>query len=157
MFNKLLFVCLGNICRSPTAHAVMRHKAKLIGLNIEIDSAGTHASDRGEKPDSRSIREGTKQGYDFAQIHARPVKDEDFKYFDLILAMDQDNYQVLNRRCPPQYKHKLQLFMQYHPSFSSLQEVPDPYYGGARGFELVLQMIEAGCDGLSRHLEQQNL
>lgn len=155
MSNKLLFVCLGNICRSPTAQAVMRHKAKLIGLNIEIDSAGTHASHRGEKPDTRSVREGTKLGYDFTQIQARPVNEEDFKHFDLILAMDQDNYQVLKRRCPAQYQHKIQLFMQYHPSFVSMQEVPDPYYGGARGFELVLQLIEAGCDGLSQHLLEQ--
>ncbi|CAM3824763.1 low molecular weight protein-tyrosine-phosphatase [Rheinheimera salexigens] len=155
MTKKLLFVCLGNICRSPTAHAVMRDKAKLAELNIDIDSAGTHASHRAEAPDVRSIREGTKFGYDFSHLHARPITEQDFSHYDMILAMDQNNLQVLQQRCPEQHQHKLQLFMQYHPAYPTQQEVPDPYYGGARGFSLVLQLIEAGCDGLCLHLQRQ--
>jgi protein-tyrosine phosphatase len=156
MTKKILFVCLGNICRSPTAHAVMRKKAKLAELNIAIDSAGTHASHRSETPDVRSIREGIKFGYDFTQLYARPVTEQDFSKYDLILAMDHNNLQNLQQRCPAEYQHKIQLFMQYHPDFATQQEVPDPYYGGHRGFTVVLQLIEAGCDGLCQHLLQQN-
>lgn len=152
MTKKILFVCLGNICRSPTAHAVMRSKSSQLKLSIEIESAGTSASHRGEKPDSRSMREGSAAGYHFDDIVSRPVKDSDFSYYDIILAMDNDNLQELKRRCPAESQHKLQLFMQYHPRFPELQEVPDPYYGGGRGFALVLSLIEQGCDGLLHSL-----
>ena len=148
MPKKILFVCLGNICRSPTAHAVMRHKAQALNINVEIESAGTSASHRGEKPDPRSVREGNAAGYRFDGIVSRPVKEGDFAHYDLILAMDNDNLLELQRRCPSQLQYKLQLFMQYHPRFPTLQEVPDPYYGGGRGFTLVLNLIEQGCDGL---------
>lgn len=152
MPRKILFVCLGNICRSPTAHAVMRYKAAQYALPVEIESAGTSASHRGESPDPRSVREGQAKGYKFNGITSRPVKEQDFAYYDLILAMDNDNLQELNRRCPPEHQHKLQLFLQYHPEFPAVSEVPDPYYGGSRGFALVLQLIEQGCDGLLEYL-----
>ena len=148
MPRKILFVCLGNICRSPTAHAVMRYKAAQYALPVEIESAGTSASHRGESPDQRSVREGQQKGYKFNGITSRPVKEQDFAYYDLILAMDKDNLHELTRRCPPEQQYKLQLFLQYHADFPALTEVPDPYYGGSRGFELVLQLIEQGCDGL---------
>lgn len=154
MAIKLLLVCLGNICRSPTAHAVMRQKAGHSGLQIEIESAGTSASHRGAPPDSRSVREGAAAGYDFGGIVSRPVSDSDFAYYDLILAMDNDNLAELKRRCPAGLQHKLQLFMQYHPSYPIYTEVPDPYYGGSKGFALVLQLIEQGCDGLLAQLKQ---
>lgn len=152
---KLLFVCLGNICRSPTAHAVMRHKSVQSSLGIEIESAGTSASHRGEAPDPRSVREGEANGYSFEQLRSRPVSDTDFAYYDLILAMDKDNLAELQRRCPANYQHKLQLFLHFHPAYPAFEEVPDPYYGGSRGFALVLKLIEEGCDGLLSQLNQQ--
>ncbi|MBZ9610998.1 low molecular weight protein-tyrosine-phosphatase [Rheinheimera maricola] len=157
MAKKILFVCLGNICRSPTAHAVMRHKAQALNIDIEIESAGTSASHRGEKPDPRSVREGNAVGYRFEGITSRPVKDGDFDYYDVILAMDNANLLELQRRCPKQLQHKLQLFMQYNPRYPALQEVPDPYYGGGKGFTLVLNLIEQGCDGLLAELSQSKL
>ncbi len=152
--DKILFVCLGNICRSPTAHAVMRHKAAEQAKHVEIESAGTSASHRGAMPDPRSVREGQAAGYQFDGIVSRPVQDSDFAYYDLILAMDNDNLQALRQRCPSPLQHKLQLFLQYHPQFPDVSEVPDPYYGGSRGFSLVLQLIEQGCDGLLTQLQQ---
>lgn len=154
--TKVLFVCLGNICRSPTAHAVMRHKVALTKAAVEIESAGTSASHRGEAPDPRSQREGSLAGYTFNGIVSRPVKDSDFAYYDLILAMDKANLRDLRARCPAEFKHKLQLFLQYHPQYPQLSEVPDPYYGGSRGFTQVLRLIEQGCDGLLVQLAQAN-
>ncbi|MBU2113311.1 MAG: low molecular weight phosphotyrosine protein phosphatase [Gammaproteobacteria bacterium] len=150
--KKLLFVCLGNICRSPTAHAVMRQKLVHAGINVEVESAGTSASHKGEAPDPRSVRQGMQAGYDFSGIRSRPVQQQDFAYYDLILAMDNDNLTVLQQRCPPMYQHKLQLLLQYHPAYPQYCEVPDPYYGGAKGFALVLELIEQGCDGLLQQL-----
>ena len=150
--KKLLFVCLGNICRSPTAHAVMRQKLADAGINIEVESAGTSASHKGEAPDPRSVRQGMQAGYDFSGIRSRPVQEQDFADYDLILAMDNDNLRVLQQRCPPIYQHKVQLLLQYHPAYPQYSEVPDPYYGGAKGFALVLSLIEQGCDGLLQQL-----
>ena len=150
--KKLLFVCLGNICRSPTAHAVMRQKLADAGINIEVESAGTSASHKGEAPDPRSVRQGMQAGYDFSGIRSRPVQEQDFVDYDLILAMDNDNLRVLQQRCPPIYQHKVQLLLQYHPAYPQYSEVPDPYYGGAKGFALVLSLIEQGCDGLLQQL-----
>jgi protein-tyrosine phosphatase len=154
MADKILFVCLGNICRSPTAHAVMRHKVTTLTKGIEIESAGTSAAHHGAAPDPRSVRYGQAAGYLFTGIVSRPVKDDDFSYYDLILAMDNDNLQQLRQRCPPQWQHKVQLFLQYHAQYPAVSEVPDPYYGGSRGFELVLTLIEQGCDGLLQHLSK---
>jgi protein-tyrosine phosphatase len=151
---KVLFVCLGNICRSPTAHAVMQHKAAAQALNIEIESAGTSASHRGDAPDPRSVRVGQEAGYLFDGIFSRPVKDTDFAYYDLILAMDNENLNALKLRCPQALQHKLQLFLQYHPQFPAVNEVPDPYYGGTKGFSMVLALIEQGCEALLQHLHQ---
>ncbi len=151
--KKLLFVCLGNICRSPTAHAVMRHKAAQQAVALEIESAGTSASHRAEAPDPRSVREGERLGYNFSGIRSRQVQDSDFVKYDLILAMDHANLNELKRRCPPVFQHKLQLFLYYHPQYPAYSEVPDPYYGGSKGFAIVLQLIEQGCDALLQHLK----
>lgn len=146
--KKVLVVCLGNICRSPTAQAVLRHKAQLHSLNIKIDSAGTSASHKGERPDSRSIKAGSARGYNFSDIYSRPVFEQDFADFDLILAMDNDNLAELTRRCPAEHSHKIKLFLAFHPEFPAISEVPDPYYSGSKGFELVLDLIEHACDKL---------
>ncbi len=151
--NRILLVCLGNICRSPTAHAVLRQKAQLLSLNIEIDSAGTSASHKGERPDSRSIKAGLARGYEFNGLYSRPVFEHDFTDFDLILAMDNDNLAELNRRCPKQYQHKIQLFLAFHPQYPMVSEVPDPYYSGSKGFELVLDLIEQASEQLLSQLK----
>jgi protein-tyrosine phosphatase len=147
---KILFVCLGNICRSPTAEAILRQLAKEHELAIEVDSAGTHAM-KNSSPDPRAIRAG--QGYDFKSIYSRQLKATDFTDFDLILAMDEQNLASLQRQCPDALQHKITLLMSYHPNYPQFKEVPDPYYGGVKGFEMVLQLIEVCCLGLIRHLK----
>lgn len=153
--QRVLFVCLGNICRSPTAHSVFRQLAAEQGLTLEIESAGTSASHKGESPDPRSVAAGKAAGYQFDGIRSRPVKPDDFAYYDLILAMDRQNLAELTTRCPAEHQHKLQLFMSYHPDFKSFPEVPDPYYGGSKGFELVLRLIEQSCQQLLQQLIRQ--
>lgn len=146
--KKILIVCLGNICRSPTAEAVLKHKAKQQGIVIEIDSAGTSASHKGQRPDSRSVIAGSARGYSFNGLKSRPVFESDFSDFDLILAMDNSNLAELNRRCPAEHLHKVRLFLSFHPEYPNINEVPDPYYSGSKGFELVLDLIEQACDTL---------
>ncbi|KMT64216.1 low molecular weight protein-tyrosine-phosphatase [Catenovulum maritimum] len=151
--RSILFVCLGNICRSPTAHAVFRQKAKQVRLPLTIDSAGTAGYHKGAKPDKRSKAAGEKRGYDFSQLAARPVVANDYEEFDLILAMDQANYDDLIADCPEEHKHKIQLFLDYAVEYTDESEVPDPYYGGAQGFEYVLNLIEDASDGLLSRLK----
>ncbi len=150
---KILFVCLGNICRSPTAHAVFRQLAQQQGLHCDVESAGTSASHKGEPPDPRSIKAAA--DYSFKGLRSRPVLPADFTDYDLILAMDQQNLADLTRRCPPEQQHKLKLLLEYHPQYPQWQEVPDPYYGGPRGFSLVFDLIEQACQQLVTHLKQQ--
>lgn len=149
---KILFVCLGNICRSPTAHAVLRQLAAEHDLSCEVESAGTSASHKGDAPDPRSIKAAA--AYSFKGIKSRPVLPNDFNEYDLILAMDQQNLADLTRRCPPEQQHKLKLLLEYHPEFAKWREVPDPYYGGPRGFAVVFDLIETACKQLVRHLKQ---
>jgi len=144
---------MGNICRSPTAEAVFRQRSLRAGLELEIDSAGTIAYHQGEAPDPRSEAAGNLRGYDFAQMRARRVEDEDFARFDLILAADKQNLSDLHLRCPSEHKHKLKLIMVY--ANSGVTEVPDPYYGGEKGFERVLDLLELAADGLITELKQQ--
>lgn len=151
--KKILFVCLGNICRSPTAHAVFRQLAAADNFPCEVESAGTSASHKGAAPDPRSVKAAF--DYNFKGIQSRPVHTDDFAYYELILAMDLENLAALKRRCPAEHQHKLKLLMSYHPDFATQQEVPDPYYGGIRGFELVLQMIQTSCEQLLASLQQQ--
>jgi protein-tyrosine phosphatase len=148
-------VCMGNICRSPTAEGVMRAAAKRAGMaeRIEIDSAGTHDYHVGEAPDRRAARAAAKRGYDIAGLRGRQVKAEDFERFDLILAMDRDNLAILTRSCPPNQRHKLRLLLEYARTCSE-DEVPDPYYGGDAGFERVLDLVEDAARGLVAELQR---
>ena len=137
---------MGNICRSPTGEAVLKHKAKELGLSLTIDSAGTIGYHSGERPDGRSMKAGEKRGYSFKGQTSRKVKHSDFVEFDLILAADKQNLVDLQDNCPEEYQHKLKLFLSY--SDSHYDEVPDPYYGAGDGFELVLDLIESASDTL---------
>ncbi|MCL2914730.1 low molecular weight phosphotyrosine protein phosphatase [Shewanella corallii] len=143
MTPSVLFVCMGNICRSPTAEAVCRKMATERGVDVRIDSAGTIAYHAGEKPDPRSQAAGEARGYDFSGIRARQVNDADFELFDLILAADNKNLQDLAQRCPSQYQSKLALMLA--PCEGNETQVPDPYYGGEQGFEHVLDLLEEAC------------
>ena len=152
--KSVLFVCMGNICRSPTAEAVFRAKAQEAGLNLTIDSAGTIGAHAREKPDHRAQKVGEANGYSFAKIKARKVAAVDFNKFDLILAMDNDNLENLYQQSPANVHEKIQLFLTYAENFSET-EVPDPYYGGAQGFKYVLQLIEDASDGLIAQLDSE--
>lgn len=147
---SVLFVCLGNICRSPTAEAVFRHKVKQAGMQVEIDSAGTHGYHIGKAPDNRSQAAGKARGYDFSGLQCRRVSEDDFAHYDYILAMDASNLKNLKEMSDPEFHHKIRLFLEF--AESDEQEVPDPYYGGQRGFELVLDLIEEASDGLIKAL-----
>ncbi len=145
----VLFVCMGNICRSPTAHGVFRRLVEEQGLAeaIAIDSAGTHGYHVGKAPDRRAQETARRRGIDLGDLRARQVTAEDFLAYDYVLAMDQDNYFALLEICPTGMREKLQLFMDYAPHMR-LREVPDPYYGGQTGFERVFDLVEAAAQGL---------
>lgn len=146
---KVLFVCMGNICRSPTAEGVFTKVVAEEGMDdvVEADSAGTHAYHVGEPPDPRAMKHAMARDIEISHLRARRVTSEDFHLFDYVLAMDNDNYQILAELCPSGLEHKLQLFMDYAPHLE-FREVPDPYYGGAKGFERVLDMVEDASRGL---------
>lgn len=149
---SVLFVCLGNICRSPTAEAVFRHMAAQAKLDITIDSAGTHGYHIGKQPDKRSQTAGSARGYSFKGLKCRRVEDRDFATYDYILAMDNSNLENLKAMAPAEYHDKIRLFLSFADSEQT--EVPDPYYGGKQGFELVLDLIEAASAGLLRELSR---
>lgn len=146
---RVVFVCLGNICRSPTAEAVFRHKAKAQQLQLDIDSAGTAGYHLGARPDKRSMAIAQERGYDFSGISCRKISDDDFIEADIIIAMDNANLSSLLKRCPEEHQEKVKLFMNF--TDSDFTEVPDPYYGGKKGFALVLDLIEQASDGLVEH------
>jgi len=145
----VLFVCTGNICRSPTADGVMRRLVRDAGLaqSVRVESAGTHDYHVGEPPDVRAQQHARRRGYDLSPLRARQVVAEDFESFDLILAMDRGHLAILRHIAPPQHRHKLRLLMEFATSWQ-IDEVPDPYYGGPGGFERVLDMVEAAARGL---------
>ncbi|MRW83813.1 low molecular weight phosphotyrosine protein phosphatase [Pseudoduganella sp. FT26W] len=151
---SVLFVCMGNICRSPTAEGVFRQRVAAAGLahRFVIDSAGTHGYHVGEAPDARSMEYALKRGYDLSAQRSRKVAAQDFEDFDYLLAMDHDNLKLLQAACPPQHRHKLGLMMS-HATRSGADAVPDPYYGGGRGFDVVLDYLEDAADGLLAHLK----
>lgn len=151
MTKRILFFCMGNICRSPTAEGVMRAKLKAAGLDIEVDSAGTHGYHIGAPPDERSQEHALQRGYDLSSLRARKLLAQDFERFDLVLAMDDNNFAHAQRLCPPSQRHKLKLLMDYAPHAGN-PHVPDPYYGGAAGFDEVLDLVETACDGLVQML-----
>ena len=146
---RVLFVCMGNICRSPTAEAVFRHAVARAGLSelIECDSAGTHDYHVGAPPDQRAQRAALSRGYDMRDLRGRQVGRHDFEQFDHVVAMDHRNLALLQSRCPSAYLHKLELFCNFHAEYSG-RDVPDPYYGGPQGFEQVLDTLEAVCASL---------
>lgn len=154
MAVSLLFVCTGNICRSPTAEAVMRHIVQQAGqgADIIVDSAGTHGYHTGDRPDRRAMEAAFARGYSMAGQQARPVEPADFDRFDLILAMDSGHRRHLERMKPGGSRARVAMFMDYDPAGPKGRDVPDPYYGTARGFEDVLDMIEAACGGLLKHV-----
>lgn len=145
---KVLFVCLGNICRSPTAEGVLRHKLRGAGLEdrVRVDSAGTGDWHVGKAPDSRTRQAAQRRGYDLSALRARQVEVADFQRFDLILAMDQSNLRNLQSLRPADAHADLDLYLRRYEL--ALDEVPDPYYGGEDGFEQVLDLIEQASDAL---------
>lgn len=149
MTRRVLFVCLGNICRSPTAEAVFREIARRESaqLDVEADSAGTHAYHVGSAPDERAVAAARQRGIDMTALRARVVVPEDFEHFDLLLAMDAQNLRHLRCMAPARCRDRIRLFLEFAPELGR-REVPDPYYGGATGFEDVLDLVEAASRGL---------
>ncbi|MEQ8956011.1 MAG: low molecular weight protein-tyrosine-phosphatase [Gammaproteobacteria bacterium] len=149
---QVLMVCLGNICRSPTAEAVFRNRIENKNMQdqIQVDSAGTGDYHIGEAPDARSLAAAARRGYSLAGQRARQVQDTDFRRFDYILAMDRNNLKELKQRCPSAQLAKLKLLLDFGQS--GHDAVPDPYYSGPAGFDLVLDLVEAASDGLLEHI-----
>lgn len=154
---KVLFVCMGNICRSPTAEGVFRAHVRrhAPGLEIELDSAGTHAYHVGEPPDPRTIAAATRRGIDLTGLRARQVQDDDFERFDLILAMDRLNHATLLERSPPGQRERIRTLLEFAGK-TTLVDVPDPYYGGAKGFDDVLDLVESAAEGLLAEIRRRS-
>ena len=152
----VLMVCMGNICRSPTAEAVLRHKLDALDLAklVDVDSAGTHAAwHANQPPDPRSVARARLRGYDLTALRARSLTPDDFERFDLILAMDDDNHAVLIDKCRAVHRAKLGRLTDH--GRLQAREIPDPYYGPVSGFDRVLDLVEDACEGLVLHLAQR--
>jgi len=155
---KILFVCLGNICRSPTAEGVFRYKLNKAGIrdgyleNIFMDSAGTGGYHIGAKPDKRTRETALKYGVNLDDLRARKITRQDFADYDYILAMDRENIDHMNAICPPDQRHKIRLFMEYAENCPGITEVPDPYTGSMDGFDQVYDIIDRGCSGFLKYL-----
>lgn len=153
---RVLMVCTGNICRSPTAHGVMEKLVADAGLQqrIEVDSAGTHSYHVGEPPDSRSQQYARRRGYELSGQRARQLTTQDFDAFDLVLVMDSANEIAVRRISSPAQQQRMKRLTDYCQRFSDT-EVPDPYYGGERGFEHVLDLVEDACQNLLQSIKLQ--
>lgn len=154
----VLMVCMGNICRSPTAHGVLRTQIQARGWSewLSVDSCGTHAYHVGETPDRRSQKHALQRGYDLSDLRARQLTREDFDRFDLVLVMDHENLARAQALCPPTLRHKLHRLTQFCRTLRS-PVVPDPYYGGDQGFEHVLDLIEDACQGVLAYVHKEHL
>lgn len=154
---KVLFVCMGNICRSPTAQGVLAELLRREGLadRVHVDSAGTHAYHTGSAPDARAQAAARRRGIDLGPQTARQVQREDFEHFDYILAMDRENLALLMEMCPERFGHKVGLLLDYAPHLG-IEEVPDPYYGGSAGFDRVLDMVLEAAEGLVREIRARH-
>lgn len=154
---RVCFVCLGNICRSPTAEGVMLHLLEQHGLShaVEVDSAGTAAYHTGSRPDERSLRAASKRGIQLPG-RARQFQAEDFARFDYVLALDDSNFADLKRLAKGKHAERLFLLRDFDPAGAKGASVPDPYYGGEDGFETVLDLCHAACTGLIRHLREHH-
>ena len=157
---EILFVCLGNICRSPMAQGVFQHylmqRRPDIASQVVVDSAGTGSWHIGKEPDLRAQAATQQRGYDIGGLRAMQVSHKDFYRFDYILAMDDQNYANLKKLAPAAFSGRLEMFLNYLPNPGGVHEVPDPYYGGDEGFEEVLDLIEEASSGLLSHVVQQH-
>jgi protein-tyrosine phosphatase len=146
---SVLFVCMGNICRSPTAHGVFREQIRLAGLSdrVRVSSAATHDYHPGEPPDPRSVKHAKDRGYDLSDLRARVLSPDDFRRADLVLVMDHDNLAIVNERCPANEQHKVMRLVEFC-RVHTVAAVPDPYFGGPDAFEEVLDLLEDACQGL---------
>ena len=157
--TKILFVCMGNICRSPTAHGVMQDMLERRGLTdlVAVESAGTHAYHVGEKSDARSRATAKQKGIDMDFIRAQKISVLDYDEYDYILAMDDDNLELINYYAPPEHRAKLALFLSFANLSGATQQqvVPDPYYGGDAGFAQVFTLVDTGCQAILAHLGHQ--
>ena len=155
---KVLFVCMGNICRSPMAEGMFRRLLKGVGLaeQVYVDSAGTHSYHIGAPPDTRSQATALRRGVDLGTLRARQVTADDLVEFDYVLAMDRDNFEHLQVLCPdPQLQRRVHLFLDFAPDLPE-REVPDPYYGGSGGFERVMDLVEEAAQGLLTDIRQRH-
>ncbi|MBK9177566.1 MAG: low molecular weight phosphotyrosine protein phosphatase [Flavobacteriales bacterium] len=151
---RILLVCLGNICRSPMAEGVLRHLANERGISVVTDSAGTGDYHVGEAPDRRAQEAMRRRGMDISDLHARQFVREDYDRFDMLLAMDADNLRIMHRLAPsPAHARKAVLLMDHAPEHP-LREVPDPYFGGDEGFDLVFDMLQGTCNKLLDAIER---
>jgi protein-tyrosine phosphatase len=153
--RRILFVCTGNICRSPTAEGVLK---KLLSdrapeLDVQVDSAGTHSYHVGDAPDARACRAAERRGFDLKGLRARRVTVADFERFELVLAMDEQNHAFLLEACPVEYRARVRLFLEFAPHLER-REVPDPYYGGSTGLEHVVELVEEAAAGRIEHLRR---
>ena len=152
----VLFICMGNICRSPTAEGVFRHKVRAAGLidHIAIDSAGTHNYHNGEPPDARSQHHALRRGYDLSGLRARGLTDVDIERADFLVVMDDLNFSTVRSRMGDEHQHKLRRLTEFclMDTHKNIREVPDPYYGERADFERVLDLVEDGCNGLLAHV-----
>ncbi len=157
MKSSVLFVCLGNICRSPTAEAVFRAQLKAAGLieTISVDSAGTGDWHIGKAPDHRAQTAGAERGFDLSRLRARLVTKEDFSQYQWIIAMDENNYRDLQQLSPPQYQHKISLLLDFAQKKIAHRNVPDPYYGSMADFHHVVDLVEDACQGLLAHIQRE--
>src|SRR5690606_15052356 len=151
---SVLFICTGNICRSPTAEGILRKRVEELGLEVTVDSAGTHGYHVGDTPDPRSVKAAAKRGYDISRLKARRISGEDFERFDFVVALDGEHMRLMRRSCPPELQHKLYELMAFAPD-ANHREVPDPYYGPADGFELVLDLLEEAIEGLLKEIQSR--